>query len=241
MLSGEGPTDLGHCSNQQNNCSIPELSVGPMTVIADQVIESQYKYSLLSDTPDSYRYFSKQALEQREAIRKNEKRCVSFRGKKRDEETAYFYINAWMLGDIAREIESEEEDETIAILFRDSDGTNSSPSDLWQRKANSMLSGFARAEFLRGVPMLPRPKSEAWLLCAAKSEPYQFCAALENLPGNDESPNAAKSKLDSVFQGNTSSSQLVAWLSNLPFDHLKVSEEMESFNHFRTWLLKVLP
>lgn len=30
--------------------------------------------------------------------------------------------------------------------------------------------------------MVPRPKSEAWLLCALKPNPYQHCAALEEAP-----------------------------------------------------------
>lgn len=241
VLSGEGPTDLGQCTDQQDHCSIPQFSVGPMAVILDQIIETKYGHSLLAITPSCYRYYSERALKQREFVRKQDKRRVSLRGKKRNEETGYFYLNAWMLGDIAKEIEAKEDDMAVAIFFRDSDGTNSSPSNLWQHKWNSITYGFARANFDRGVPMLPRPKSEAWLLCAAKNPPYQFCAALEDLPGNDGSPNSAKSKLETVLKGSTSAKDLVKWLIDVPFDHQATSSNMDSFNQFRTRLLAVLP
>ncbi len=43
--------------------------------------------------------------------------------------------------------------------------------------------------------MLPKPKSEAWVLCALQNK-YQNCARLENESGNDASPNALKKQLE---------------------------------------------
>ncbi len=54
----------------------------------------------------------------------------------------------------------------IAVLFRDSDGTASSGRGLWEDKRKSIEDGFGEAGFDYGVPMIPKPKSEAWLLCA---------------------------------------------------------------------------
>ena len=238
VLSGEGPTDLGQCSNQQNHCTDSDFTPGPMAILVDQIIESYFGYSLLGQTPGCYQFCSEQALEEREALRKQEKRQVSFKGKKRAEETGYYYVNAWMLGEITQEIMEEEDDEAVAILFRDSDGTHSSPRDLWQRKWDSMLAGFKRAGCERGVPMLPRPKSEAWLLCAAKANPYQHCPALEELPGNDDSPNSAKGKLEEARGGKTSAAELCDWLRETPYDH--AAADLPSFQRFRERLLEVL-
>jgi len=44
----------------------------------------------------------------------------------------------------------------------------------------------------RGVAMIPKPKSEAWLLCALKNKPYESCEKLEDRSGNDDSPNSLK-------------------------------------------------
>ena len=104
ILSGEGPTDLGQCNNAQGQCRGENFAVGPMTVILDRLIEqSRLSYSLFH-VPDGYRFVSENALEVRAAERKQQKiKLASFVGKKRGEETGYFYINAWMLGEIAHE------------------------------------------------------------------------------------------------------------------------------------------
>lgn len=51
---------------------------------------------------------------------------------------------------------------------------------MWTDKLESMKNGFKEADCILGVPMIPKPKSEAWLLCACKENAYQHCAALEN-------------------------------------------------------------
>jgi hypothetical protein len=86
----------------------------------------------------------------------------------------------------------------IAVLFRDCDGTNSKPQTSCTEKADSMAEGFNNLFFPSGVPMIPRPKSEAWLLCAIANG-YQHCDSLENAPGNDGSPNSLKSRLDQAI------------------------------------------
>jgi hypothetical protein len=58
-----------------------------------------------------------------------------------------------------------------------------------------MLDGFEVEGITTGVPMLPKPKSEAWILCALRNN-YQHCAKLEDESGNDASPNALKKQLD---------------------------------------------
>lgn len=239
ILSGEGPTDLGQCNNAQSICSDEQFQVGPMAVLVDQMLQQLLNYSPRT-IPGVFQYVSELALKDRESIRKNESRKVSLVGKKRDQETGYFYINAWMLGDIALERETTCKDKAIAILFRDCDGTRSTKAGLWAAKWKSMVDGFKRSGFTRGVPMLPKPKSEAWLLCAAKNQPYQGCDTFEELSGNDDSPNSVKKKLDVAFGGHKSAAALCEWLENNLFDVDRASAAMPSFKTFRDELGRAL-
>ena len=47
--------------------------------------------------------------------------------------------------------------------------------------------------------MIPKPKSEAWLICELKANPYQGCDALEDRSGNDDSPNSLKEELEAIL------------------------------------------
>ena len=238
VLSGEGPSDLGQCNNAQGECRIPEFDIGPMTLLVDQIIEERLQYSVLEATPDRYVYLSERGLQDKEEERKKNKRSVAFAGKKREQETGYFYINAWIFGDEAVRIEQAANDQCVAVLFRDCDGTRSTAKGLWDKKLESMLNGFKRSRLGdRGVPMLPKPKSEAWLLCAAKADPYQHCAALESLPGNDDSPSSAKSQLDAALQGKSSTAEQVEWIRESGFDHAAVAGQIPSFAEFKDRLL----
>lgn len=116
ILSGEGPTDLGQCNNAQHFCSDNSFQIGPMAILVDQMIEHRLHYSLRT-IPGGFQYVTEAALKARELLRKSESTKVSLVGKKREQETGYFYINAWMLGEIALETESSNGDDAIAILF----------------------------------------------------------------------------------------------------------------------------
>lgn len=237
VLSGEGPTDLGRPGMGE------EFLAGPMTVLLDFLIETLPRgllpalgYSLLQTVPHCYVLVDKAELEARLQQKKREKRPMVLAGKKHGQETAYFHLNAWMLAEIALEHEGQLHDRALGVLFRDSDGTHSTPACDWQRKWDSMLSGFTRAGFERGVPMLPKPKSEAWLLCAAKESPYENCGRLEELSGNDASPNTIK-KLLAERLSDTSSEGLNEWLrSQVEVGRL----DMPSFNAFKARLVDVL-
>ena len=239
LLSGEGPTDLGCCINGAGFCTSPELMAGPMTLLIDEIVYEVLQYRPLEVTPEAYRFYSKQILVER-AKQKKGNRSVALPGKKHDVETGYFYINAWMLGEIAHELEHSENDKTVSVLFRDTDGTNSSQADISTIKRKSMISGFERAQYERGVPMVPMPKSEAWLLCAAKNNPYKNCGILESLPGNDNAPGSAKGLLAEALGGKTSAKDLCEWLGNLQFDHISVGNQMPSYGEFRARMLQAL-
>ncbi|WP_321937451.1 hypothetical protein [Burkholderia cepacia] len=237
FLSGEGPTDLGCCNSAAAICEDGDFTVGPMTVLVDNIIEQRYKYSPLDVDKAAYRFVSKTKLGQ---LAKENKRGMALPGKKHGTDTAYFYVNAWMLGKVAKEHSEETAEACIAVLFRDTDGTNSSPNDLWQLKWNSMIAGFARAQYEYGVPMLPKPKSEAWILCAAQNSPYQNCSVLEDLSGNDDAPDSAKGRLHQAMNGRTSAAEVSEWLREQGFDHASAAGQMPSYEQFHSRLLEVL-
>ncbi len=234
VLSGEGPTDLGRCTNAFGQCQTPEFEYGPMTQLADMVIAKDMGYSLLETTPHNYHYLSEHRLEELEQERKKIRRNVFLPGKKSDHETGYFYVNAWVFGEEAQRIgETENDNDLIAILFRDTDGTRSTAKGLWGKKWDSMIGGFARSGLnIRGVPMLPKPKSEAWLLCAMKEQSYQHCRQLEELSGNDDSSHPAKQLLQEALGAVPSQRNLVDWIKEHGFDWSRASSQMSSLSEF---------
>ena len=128
---------------------------------------------------------------------KKSKKLPPYTSKKNGKGTGLFTVNAVALAKIAKEKSEELNDEVIAILFRDSDGTRNDSNNLWEDKLSSINRGFEIEKFTHGVAMIPKPKSEAWLICALQKNPYQNCDNLENRSGNDKSPNNLKDELES--------------------------------------------
>ncbi len=239
ILSGEGTTDLGSCNTMLGRCSEADFQPGPMAVIVDQVLESTLGYSMLRDTPTAVNFVSEAGLSEYERHLKDNRRGMVLPGKKGAKEMAYYYKNAWALGALSLALELECDDKGITVLFRDRDGTCSTARSLWQEKWDSVWRGFLRSGYPRGVPMLPNPKSEVWLLCAAKKSPYQHCAALEELSGNDKSPKAVKDELDAAFGSHQSGQGLCDWLEANPFDTAR-ARSMPSFAAFHDRLQEVM-
>lgn len=229
VISGEGPSDIGACENGQDECSGTDFKPGPMARIIEKLVESCAGFSLPNDAvefvSEARRLAASKALP------------ISYTmGKKRDYEGGYFFKEARALASIANQKALAHNCPVAAVLFRDADGTRSTEDKMYEIKRTSIEDGFRAADFELGVPMVPKPKSEAWLLCALKTNPYQNCAGLEeSLSGNDNAPNSAKCQLqerlgvkqktthdlaDLVSEGTISSSQI-----NMP-----------SFNHFRNHL-----
>lgn len=237
VLSGEGATDLGACTNGHGRCDGTEFAVGPITVLIDQMLEQKLGYSVL-DFPACLNFFDESYLCRK--AKELPARMQPARSKKKEAETGYFFGNAVALGTLAQEIEQSTEDKAVvAILLRDYDSTRSANAHLWQTKHKSMEDGFRYARFDRGVPMLPKPTSEAWLLCQAQENPYQNCSRLEDLPGNQSSPNHPKKELDKAFGSHKNAAELCDWLRENPID-LDRASSMPSFRYFRERLNTVL-
>lgn len=101
-----------------------------------------------------------------------------------------------------------------------------------------MLDGFESGGSTIGVPMLPQPKSEAWLLCAVRQPAYQHCERLEDEPGNDDAPCPLKALLAEVRDQQCSAAELVELVAAGTIDPLRI--EMPSFAAFRARLNEVL-
>lgn len=238
VLSGEGPSDLGCCINGQGSCLVPDFQYGPMTHFVDKELESLMHFSLLGSTPDCYRFVSKSELISMAQDLRQNKKTMTLKGKKRPEaETGFFYINALMLGKKAIEIAEPDNEAVMAVLFRDSDGTRSSDPTLWQDKVNSIHQGFRDSALgQRGAAMVPKPKSESWMLCVLRDN-YHHCARLEELSGNDDVDNSAKQQLERALNGDASTPAQLRGLENVEIDTEQLAEQMPSYNAFRQDLI----
>lgn len=236
LLSGEGSADIGRCAGGENVCEGEDFRYGPMAKIADQVVEKRHGYSMLET--GCCGYVSEKYLAQRAGELKAAKKPPAIPGKKRGKETRYFFANARVLARIAKQRQTERNDLVVAILFRDADGTASAGRGLWEEKRASMLLGFDEEGFTRGVPMLPKPKSEAWLICALKNAPYENCDVLERRSGNDNSPNSLKAELTGILGDVALVETLCEMLEDRTIDIDRI--DMLSFRAFRQRLEEVI-
>jgi hypothetical protein len=206
-----------------------------MAVIIDQIVERRHSYSALE--AGMCMFVLKRALVLRAAELKDAPKSLGLPGQKRAKETRYFFNNARALAKIAIDESAERNDQVVAVLFRDSDGAASAGRGLWDDKRRSMLHGFDEEEFEHGVPMIPKPKSEAWLICALKEDPYQNCDALEARSGNDLSPNSLKKELQETLEDEVTPDSLSQRARN-EVDIDKIA--MPSFTAFRKRLEGVI-
>lgn len=228
ILSGEGPTDIGH---EVPTATGIEFVPGPMAWVVDKLLERHHiGYSMLETHlagGDCVTYVHETQLA---GLGKPGSPLLP--GIKFGRDTAFFTRNAQVMGLLAKQKAAQEEQPVMPVLFRDGDGTRAMPAGEWQAKVDSMHRGFALVECGTGVPMVPRPKSEAWLLCALRPPAYAHCAPLEDAPGNDASPNALKIQLQGICGGHMPSAEDQAeWVSTGAVDPLRI--DMPSFNAFK--------
>ena len=217
VLSGEGNSDLGlFC--QYNN----EFIAGSMYYIIDKIIEQKYDISYYDYKDNMITFIPKIELI------KIGKKLPPYTGKKIQKGQALFLINAITLAKIAKKRAEELDEDVIAVLFRDSDGTNSTIKGMWEDKLKSIENGFEIEDFNKGVAMIPKPKSEAWLLCALQNNSYQNCIKLESRSGNDDSPNSLKNELEKL---NISNNEINDRIKNSKIDIAKI--DMPSFIYFK--------
>ena len=208
LLSGEGPTDLGS-SLLGGACWGTHFQPGPMAKLIEQLLEpclGYFVFQLAHEDEMVVHFLPERDLGRKARAMRNPK-ALLLTGAETKVGTLFHRKQAYALGVYAQETERENNDAVLAVLFRDSDGTLSCPRTEWQDKCDSIAKGFEAAQFKGGVAMVPKPKSEAWLLCALKHN-YQHCQALEDQSGNDDSPNSLKKQLAEHLEGEISRDQL---------------------------------
>ena len=109
----------------------------------------------------------------------------------------------------------------------------------WQDKWDSICHGFTRGGHSCGVGMLPKPKSEAWLLALVQKLVPAAAAKLEALPGNDAAPHSAKVRLVQAMGQAYSAQEWCEWVGQ---DHIDLSylEHLPSFVCFYQQLIAAL-
>jgi hypothetical protein len=220
VLSGEGASDVGNDSE----------NIGPITKLVDLVIEKRLGYSLVEY--QSLTLFSEGELGN--CARKKLK-GLSLTGKRKPKEMSDFYNNARALALLAKELKKEN---LVVVLFRDGDGTRISQRQELENKFQSMLNGFQVEGLTTGVPIIPKPKSEAWWLCVLR-DGYKNCQRLEDESGNDASPNSLKRQIESHL-GKPATRELI----NDKIDNGEIEidqmEDMVSVMKFKDRLNEVL-
>lgn len=232
LVSGEGVTDMGQCIASDDCCG-DEFEAGPMACLVDQIAEFSLGYSFLA--LGLMHFVSKAKVSEVSRGLKP----PSLAGRKRKQETTYFFRNARAIAQLSQELAKHSSDEVVAVLFRDADRTRSTVKDEWQDKRDSMIKGFAFEDFDSGVPMVPNPKSEAWLLCALKkAHPYEHCEGLEFESGNDDAPDSLKAQLAEALGEAPNAKGLAELVRSGRVDATQI--EMPSFAAFKSRLQECL-
>ncbi len=236
LFSGEGLTDCGTGDLSKRISERSQFHLGPMTMLVDQIVKREQEYSPVASKDCGL--LPKAALVQAAKGLRHAKKGVLLPGGKRARETAYFYRAAQALARKAKTKAHSCKDDVVAVLFRDCDGSHSAPRGLWRDIQKSILDGFAAESFGKGVPMVPKPTSEAWLLCALKSKPYENCRALEARSPSPKAKVPLKAELEKRLSGDSSREHLCALFDDNRIDACRI--DMPSFNAFKERLLAVI-
>lgn len=197
VLTGEGNSDLGYSEEH------PGFLIELLEKLA----------SAVSGEAFGYEFASRSDLAAKMPKDSDSSRPILLRGNKRK----YPYLitiqrTAEALGRIASELEN-----TGAVFFHDCDYTQSEVDDAdkyYRQLVTCMEQGFEFANYSNGVPMVPKPRSESWLLCHYQATPYENCARFEKLPANDRAENSGKKLLERFF--NCRESQI--------YEHIDIEE-----------------
>ena len=210
---------------------------GAMAWIVNQLVEGQLNYSPLERYEageDTVRFVDETELCKKIPLG----RKIFLSGIKHGKGNAFYARNAQILGLLALQLQRDKKEPVVAVLFRDTDNSRSAPRNIWQAKVYSITRGFESVDFPHGVAMMPLPKSEAWLICALKDNPYCNCESLEEKSGNDSSPNSLKKQLEKLTGHDPSAEEQAEWVRTGKIDPEKIN--MPSYDAFRETLHVVL-
>lgn len=187
VVSGEGVTDLGASRGGLGISEGADIEVGPGLLLIYKLIyfyaPDWYRdmYDWTADVPITTYLVSRG---ERSRVAKTLKPNL-FQTHTNGRGGIEHAKGAWALGQIAQSYEVD-----LCFYFHDTDGTQAllrRTPDLQDIIVKGVSKGFDMQEVV-GIAMVPKPTSEAWLICHAGVPPYQHCHLLESsLAGNQDS------------------------------------------------------
>jgi hypothetical protein len=235
IFSGEGVTDFG-TGTHHSFCCGNDYRYGPLTYLVDKLIEQICHYSII--TNEVAVWVDGAELERIKSNSRPSKKSIRIPGGKVKIAARYHFEDAKALA-IATStfIETKTDKNCIAILFRDSNTTDKKE---WNDKITSMFNGFIVEDFHYGVPMLPKPVSEAWILCAVyrNENPNRNCNDLENRKHGNRKEHALKYELEEKLGAQPTRELLNKKILSGEINHNNIN--LPSFNKFKERLEKIL-
>jgi hypothetical protein len=235
IFSGEGVTDFG-TGTHKGFCYGNDYRCGPLTYLVDKIIEQICHYSIIANEIAVFVHSAE--LERIKTELRPSKRSIRIPGGKVKITARYHFEDARAFAiAVNKFIETKTDKNCVAILFRDS---NTIDKKEWNDKITSMLNGFTVEDFHHGAPMLPKPVSEAWILCAIyrSEDPNRSCNDLENRKHGDRTDHALKLELEQKLGAKPT--------CNLLNEKIKSNEitpnniNLPSFNQFKEQLRIIL-
>lgn len=222
LVTGEGSSDMGGSNNGHSISSGASYNLGPMALLAvrllQKIIPDWNEDNIDFQSPNNWMtcISGSELARQAKGVRKHR---PSTKLKKGFVEHAN---RATTMAGYAKDNEHQ-----LAFYFHDTDKCDF--DDLHQ----SIMLGFNGIEGVHGIPMIPKPTSEAWLICGQKQDPYAHCTALETeLSGNDAASddNAPKKVLARLIGQEATTEQQYEMVTGIDVTRIN----MPSYNQFKT-------
>ena len=228
LVTGEGSSDMGGSNNGQPISTGEFYNLGPMALLAvrllQKIIPDWNEDNIDFQSPNNWMtcISGNELARQAKGVRKHR---PSTKLKKGFVEHAN---RATTMAGYAK-----DNGHQLAFYFHDTDKFDF--DDFHQ----SIMLGFNGIDGVHGIPMLPKPTSEAWFICGRKQDPYAHCTALETeLSGNDaaSNENAPKKVLARFLGQEATTEQQYEMVTGIDITRI----DMPSYNQFKTDLIKAI-
>ncbi|MEN8426701.1 hypothetical protein ABFO79_08635 [Acinetobacter schindleri] len=228
LVTGEGSSDMGGSNNGQPISTGEFYNLGPMALLAvrllQKIIPDWNEDNIDFQSPNNWMtcISGNELARQAKGVRKHR---PSTKLKKGFVEHAN---RATTMAGYAK-----DNGHQLAFYFHDTDKFDF--DDFHQ----SIMLGFNGIDGVHGIPMLPKPTSEAWFICGRKQDPYAHCTALETeLSGNDaaSNENAPKKVLARFLGQEATTEQQYEMVTGIDITRI----DMPSYNQFKTDLTKAI-
>ncbi len=222
LVTGEGSSDMGGSNNGHSISSGASYNLGPMALLAvrllQKIIPDWNEDNIDFQSPNNWMtcISGNELARQAKRVRKHRPSTKLRKG---------FVEHANRATTMAGY--AKDNGHQLAFYFHDTDKCDF--DDLHQ----SIILGFNGVEGVHGIPMIPKPTSEAWLICGQKQDPYAHCTALETeLSGNDAASdeNAPKKVLARLLGQEATTEQQYEMVTGIDITRI----DMPSYNQFKT-------